>query len=201
MKSKNVHDILSPPQKPDDWVEQQPPSVDESKVVHHFTSDGLEYWPSLRYHQVCTSNSDVWLSFHLASYVDYSHFYFIVHFDGVKVTITRESDHMFSHSFQDKAPDGSQIWRIDSILHQLDVPDFDAYPWADMAVFLPIKKLGGLKTFESREQQERFIYLTEMLLSCISGNWLPLRYGTVQKGVVVWGEDLQTKFKEGALIS
>jgi hypothetical protein len=55
--------------------------------------------------------------------------------------------------------------------------------------------------FKSREQQERFIYLCETLLSCHNGASFSARQGDVTRGKVIWGQEVMRKFASGEFIA
>jgi hypothetical protein len=193
--------------RPDGWTDgkEHLRALDLSKTRRYTASAGFEYWPDVVNDRVSTSLTDTYLQFHRCYGFGYSgHSYGTLHFGGEFVTIlgsmTDSNPIRFGPHFSERTEDGAQIWHIDEIFRVLDLPDCERYPWVDMPSTLPRVKVIGLSHFKSREQQNRFIYLCETLLSCHNGAALSARDGRETRGKVVWGKDVTEKFSSGAYI-
>ncbi len=203
-KSTGLSDPLA---RPDGWTDgkEHLRAIDLSKTRRYTASAGFEYWPDVINDCVSTSLTDTYLQFHSCYGFGYrGHSYGTLHFDGNFVTILgsmADSNQVrFEPNFSERTEDGSQIWHIDEILRVLDLPDCERYPWFDMPSILPHVKIMGLSHFKSLEQQDRFIYLCETLLSCHNGAALSARDGRETRGKVVWGTKITEKFSSGAYI-
>jgi hypothetical protein len=180
-------------------------ALDLSKVRRYTASTGFEYWPDVVNDRVSTSLTDTYLQFHHCYGFGYvGHSYGTLHFDGSFVTLLRSlpdsREIHFEPNFRERTEDGAQIWHIDEIFRILDLPDCERYPWVDMPDVLPRVEVRGLSNFKNREQQDRFIYLCETLLSCHNGAALSARDGRETRGKVVWGEDISERLASGEYI-
>jgi hypothetical protein len=193
-------ELFGIPPRPIGWVDRKMRPMDQSNVVHYFTEDGLEYWPDIQKEEIRTSDPSICLSFHSAFALDHTHNYLLLRFDGAQVVISGPNGTPFHHGFGDRNDAGIQNWRIDEILQQLELPDFETYPWSELAAPLPRVKIRGLAKFENRAQQNRFVALMETLISCVNGNWGGLASGERQKGQIIWGDSLAHSLDEGSLI-
>jgi hypothetical protein len=192
--------LFGPPPRPVGYLYRKEVQLDESRVVHYFTSDGFEYWPDIQHERILTNDPSLSLSFHEGLTHDHTHHYLLVRFDGAQVVITGPNQTPFRHNLRDRNNAGVQNWRISEILQSLEVPDCETYPWVDTGGSLPKIKIPSLEKFEDRAQQERFIFVTEILLSCVNGNWGALLSGERQEGQVIWSDALAASLRRGDLI-
>ncbi|WP_372572604.1 hypothetical protein [Ruegeria jejuensis] len=147
----------------------------------------------------------IYLSFHqLYSHGYEGHSYAKLHFDGDFVTLTRQTSDpkrvSFSPDVGEKTADGAQIWPVDHIFRDFELPDAESYPWVSVISILPKTSVSGMNCFQSFDQQERFIFLLTTLLSCHNGGLHDALDGSVTKGKAVFGERLLKGLESGEFV-
>ncbi len=202
-----THINLDPLHKPDDWEEPRNDwdGWDFSKVPHYHTDDGLEYWVDIPAQKVRTNDPDIFLSVHSFGAFDYvGHSYAKLHFDGGFVTLTTARPDIGRDAinfFADNRGGPSVRWMIEGILRSFELPDNETHPWIDMAGILPVKKIEGMTSFRNQAQQDRFIFLTNALLSCFDGAGGGVLQGERMNIPVHFSAEIERKFKNGSFIS
>lgn len=199
--------VLDPLRCPDDWVDprEHPAHPDYSKVPRYFGDDGFEHWWDVKSGVIRTNDEATSLSFHGFYERDYvGHSYAKLHFDGSFVTITQAASSpervLFAPDFGDRSDDGELIWHVDHILREFELPDSERYLWVTRAHVLPSALVRGMGSFESRDQQNKFIRLVTTLLSRHDGVPGKAAMGTEARGKVVFGNKLKRLLRSGQLI-
>jgi hypothetical protein len=208
-KPKPRFPLPDPLERPVDWIDpkESQRARDYSKIRRYQASEGFEYWLDPLNNMIRTSLPDVFLSFHAfhaPGYAGYS--YAMLHYEPGTVVLTKYSEDSdtvatFSPILSERTADGAQIWHIDQIFRVLALPDHERFPWVEYDFQLPKTEVRGLSSFASRSEQCRFIYLCETLLSCHDGIADTARDGSITKGKVIWGKELQVKFECGEFIN
>ncbi len=193
--------------RPENWTDprEKMRAIDTSKVRRYTSEHGFEYWLDVVETVIRTSHPEIYMSFHSYNHRDYrGHSYAKLYFDGCFVTITQDSDDpsdvLFFPDFSERTKEGEQIWHVDQLFREFDLPDNEKYPWAPTPSELPVKTIRGFTAFKDSAQQEKFINLVTTLLSCYSGALGKAINGEVTKGKVVFGDQLKKKFASGELI-
>lgn len=193
--------------RPNDWVsfEEQWRSFDRSKVVQHVSKSNLKYWVEPYGPKILTDDPEIHLSFHGWGAQDYEGYsYALLHHKGDVITITSEPGNSgqitFSYDIADQTPEGAQVWHVDCLFQEFDVPDHEQYPWVTLAEHLPTKRVSGISVFRNRAHQTEIVDLIATLLSCHNGNVMAALRGELTQGKVVFGEKLVEKLEAGSLI-
>ena len=199
--------VLDPLRCPDDWIDprEHPAHPDYSNVPHYFAADGLEHWWDVKNGVICTNNEAISMSFHSFYARDYvGHSYAKLHFDGSFATITQAASSteevQFSPDYRERTDSGELIWHVDHIFREFELPDSERYPWVTSAHVLPIALVRGMGSFESLEQQNKFIHLVTTLLSRHDGTPGKAAMGTEARGRVIFGDELKRLLRSGQLI-